>query len=269
MLYILRWYEISNRAYDPRCSWIRSLSFHRFRPVRVFCRECVYAVFHVACYIIAFVGAVAWPNRREYDPARLKRDAPVVVLIHGLLGKKIHFCLMKLRFRLKGTANVVIFGYRASGNDTVADYSAQLRDFILRIKGETGISRVVLVGHSLGGLIAHDYACKHGKDGDVKALVTLGAPFRGSRITALAITGSARRLHPSNPMFGDIISSSVNAPFLSVYSVYDQLVLPYTNSEHPLADRNREIALCGHTGLLYHGKVFRIVHEWISGALAN
>lgn len=135
-----------------------------------------------------------------------------------------------------------------------------------RVMAKTGMSDVALVGHSLGGVVAFEYARAYGETGEIKAVVTLGAPLRGSRLAVLGMSRAARRLHPSNPLFAEIASATLNARFLSIYSRYDQLVLPYTNSERPAADENREIDLCGHTGFFFNRAVFKIILSWL---LAN
>lgn len=260
-LYALRWYELSNRNYDAGHTWLNAIAWRRFWPLRVFLWECAYLVIYSVIYVIYFTGTAFRRKQAPFDPGAMVKGKPVVILIHGLMAQPAHFWLMKRRFARRAVPNAIAFGYD-SLNGSMDGHIEKLRDLILRIHAKTGISEVILIGHSLGGLVAFEYTRKWGGSGEVKAVVAMGSPFRGSRITAMALTRSARRLHPTGPRVAETLSSGINASFLSLYSRYDQLILPYTNSEHPHAGVNREIDLCGHTGFYFNRGVFKIALEW-------
>lgn len=262
ILYGFRWYEISNRVNSPEMTWYNSLKAERYRPVRVFIKECLLTVIYIFSYLPWLIRFILKRKRVEFEPGELVKGKPLIILIHGIFGKSDHFWLMRRRFASRSVPNVLTFEYD-SIDKSFTENCESLRDFLLRIKAKTGMSETVLIGHSLGGLIAHEYAHQFGETGEVKAVVALGAPFRGTRLAVMAMTSKARSLAPSNPIFADMISSRINTRFLSVYSRYDQFIVPYTNSVHPGADDNMEIDICGHTGFFFNKKVFKIIAEWI------
>ncbi|HEB71470.1 MAG TPA: alpha/beta fold hydrolase [Nitrospirae bacterium] len=268
ILYGFRWYEISNRSNFPETTWRNLLKAEKYKPARVFIKESFWAVIYIFSYIPWLIRSIARKKRAEFEPGELVKGKPLIILIHGIAGKSDHFWLMRRRFSSRSVPNVLTFDYD-SDNRSLAENCESLRDFLLRIRAKTGMSEAVLIGHSLGGLIAHEYTRKFGESGEVKAVVALGSPFRGTRLAVMALTSKARSLAPSNPVFADIISSRLNTSFLSVYSRYDQFIIPYTNSDHPGADENREIELCGHTGFFFNKKVFKIIFEWIDGRKEN
>lgn len=264
-LYALRWYEIQSRGGGADALWTKAVWAEKARPLRSFVKEYLYSVLYIFTYIAGYLAPPFLFKRASPDFSRVKAGRPVTVLIHGYMARPWMFWLMGLRLRLRGVPNVMTFGYRSRGAGP-GELAEKLRDFMLKVRAGTGINDVVLVGHSLGGLIAHEYARKHGAGGDVKAVVAMAAPFRGSRLSALAVTSLGRSLGPDNPIFPEIIRTKVNAPFVSIYSRYDQFVLPYTNSHHPRADENVEIAVCGHSGFYFSGAAFRAAADWIQKA---
>ncbi len=259
--YAFRWYEVSNRNYDKDQTWFSAMWADNASPVRSFFMECFYSWLYTATVIAhaIFIKPLRW--LRNDPPAPLNKDKPLVVLIHGYMASEDHFWLMKKRFYDNDIENVVTFGYNRKKLN-VESAAEKLRDMILRIKSETGVKETVLIGHSAGGLIAYKYAMEYGED-EIRAVVALAAPFRGSRLTVLSLTPFARNLHPSNPMFAEMISTKINAPLLSVFSKYDQLVLPYTNCEHSFADENAEIAGTGHSGFYFSRNAFNIMVKWL------
>lgn len=265
ILYGFRWYEISNRGNWAETNWYSSLKVEKYKPVKVFVKECFLTVIYIFSYLPWLIRYILKRKKVEFEPGELVKGKPLIILIHGIFGKSDHFWLMRRRLASRSVPNVLAFEYESVSRPFVENLES-LRDFLLRIKAKTGMSEAVLIGHSMGGLIAHDYVRKFGESGEVKALVTLGSPFRGTRLAVMAMTGKARSLVPSNPIFAKMISSRLNTRFLSVYSRYDQFIIPYTNSDHPGADENKEIEYCGHTGFFFNKKVFKLIASWIDGA---
>ncbi|VAX16747.1 hypothetical protein MNBD_NITROSPINAE02-1860 [hydrothermal vent metagenome] len=263
LLYAFRWYEISNRVYDPRVTWSKSLSWKRWRPLRSFVNECFYTALYNVIIVWGGLINLFKKNVNHIDPDNFARDKPVIILIHGYMGQPMHFWLIRLRLKLKKTPNVVTFGYKLAGSE-MEPYRQRLREFVLHLQAETSVAKIIFIGHSFGGILAHDYAREYEDADEVRGIITLGAPFRGSRLASMALTPLARSLHPSGPMLGKIIGSRLNAPLISIYSRYDQIVLPYTNAEHPFADENIEVDTCGHSGYFFNRKVFGILFEKLS-----
>jgi pimeloyl-ACP methyl ester carboxylesterase len=89
-------------------------------------------------------------------------DGPVVVMVHGLGGSHLNWCL--LGPRLAGTARVLAVDLAGFGltealgrSTTVQANAALLGRFIRRVAG----TPVVLVGNSMGGLVSLLHAARH------------------------------------------------------------------------------------------------------------
>ncbi|MDH5477285.1 MAG: alpha/beta fold hydrolase [Nitrospinota bacterium] len=268
-LYTIRWYDLSINRFDPAFSMTKTVTRQFWRPVRSFVAEYVYCVANG--FFLLAGGALRLSGRRSSIPsgASAVKGAPLVVLIHGLMSTGANMWVMKQRLRFRGIRNIAIYDY-PSTRGSLEEKRDKLRDFIVAAHEATGAQGVALIGHSMGGVIAHDYACEYGTErGGVVALVTTGAPLRGSRLAALGLSSAGRALHPQNPYFTRTSSRRPQAPFFCIGAVYDELVIPYTNSSHPLADSFEVVDICGHAGLLYSSSSFALVMQALRAALPD
>lgn len=72
---------------------------------------------------------------------------------------------------------VAFYDWRKAVSDSATNY---LKPWIDRAKQRSGASQVILVGHSMGGLVSRSYIQSSAYQNDVARLITLGTPHRGS-----------------------------------------------------------------------------------------
>jgi pimeloyl-ACP methyl ester carboxylesterase len=82
---------------------------------------------------------------------------------------------LKRRF---GPPNVVEFAYDWRRSNEHA--AAQLGNFVKCHGGNQPDRRVVIVAHSMGGIVARRYLTHHGGAGNCRLLITIGTPYRGA-----------------------------------------------------------------------------------------
>jgi len=110
-------------------------------------------------------------------------------------------------------------------------YVEQVARRIEEVCAETGAEQVILVGHSMGGLVSRAYLRRHGA-ARVAKLVTLGSPHHGSRLAVLGLGENGRQMIP-----GSAWLAAINAPgavplpqTTSIYSCQDNYVMPQDSS---------------------------------------
>jgi len=81
---------------------------------------------------------------------------------------------LALDFRGHGKSEVTIAGYSIE----------QLADDVLKILTAIGIDQVVLVGHSMGGMVAQQFCLNHGEQVMELVLVTTIAAGRENRLVS-------------------------------------------------------------------------------------
>jgi triacylglycerol esterase/lipase EstA (alpha/beta hydrolase family) len=197
---------------------------------------------------------------RDPSPAPARRP---VLLVHGVLVNDGVWVGFRRYLRRRGIAPVYTINYGPPLAD-IELFAEQLDRKIGAIRRATGAERLVLVAHSMGGLVARAYLRRYGA-ARVARLITLGAPHHGSVLAYLFPGRDLVQMHPGNPWLdalnGDEKSPPA-VPIVSIWSRHDSMVAPQASSEL----RNGEnIALIGvaHNALLADGEVRRRVAQEI------
>ena len=143
-------------------------------------------------------GHWARPSRKGIEAPTIIPEAGqyTVVLAHGLLGFDHLRTPAGRQFYFRGIADhlrdhgVAVHTARVPPLGTVPERAAKLKASI----DELGSRRVVIIGHSMGGLDARYAISKLGLAERVAALVTVGTPHRGSCLANHADRLPARTL---------------------------------------------------------------------------
>ena len=130
-----------------------------------------------------------------------------------------------------------------------------------------GAERVVLVCHSMGGLVARAYLRRFGS-AHVERLVTLGTPHHGSVLAHTFPGVCLGQMHLDNAWLDELNRNETPAapvPITSIWSWHDSMVAPQTSSE---LGNGRNIALVGvaHNALLADPEARRCVVREIGKA---
>jgi pimeloyl-ACP methyl ester carboxylesterase len=150
----------------------------------------------------------------------------------------------------------------------IDDYAAQLHAAVETLCREAGAAQVLLVGHSMGGLVIRKYLHTHGA-ARVRRIVTLGSPHHG-----VYVGRTLARLGPNlrEMKYGSAWLSALNAaeaqncpvPILSVWSPHDNIIPPQDTARlcYPNA-RERVLPGEGHDTLLFSRAVWDLIgEEW-------
>jgi pimeloyl-ACP methyl ester carboxylesterase len=193
---------------------------------------------------VAAIGkAAVWLTYRfggssvEFD-----RTAPhptPLVFVHGFLGDRTNYSGIRSALGARGVTNFAHFE-----NAPRLDWPRQatrLGHALDALVDATGVRRVDVVGHSLGGLVAR-HLLEMRVDAPIRRLVTIGAPYVGSPLprNELAIFGDHDPIVPTpHPVYG-----------------------PHAPHMHP-GGRVVVVHDCGHWGLLVHELVAREVARFL------
>lgn len=198
------------------------------------------------------------------------RSHPPVLLLHGFVDNRSAFALLRRSLLRNGWTRVQALNYSPLTGD-IRTAAAMLGPHIERVCAESGHSRVDIVGHSLGGLVARYYVQCLGGDARVRTLVTMGTPHSGTRaVPALAPHPLARQMRPGSPVLEELArpAPGCRTRFVAFWSDLDELMIPAEAAclEHPdLSTSNIKVRGVGHLALPVHGSVAAEIRRALSG----
>jgi triacylglycerol esterase/lipase EstA (alpha/beta hydrolase family) len=203
-----------------------------------------------------------------HDPVPAPAQRPVV-LIHGVLVNDGVWLPVRRFLARNGVAPVYTMNYGPPLAD-IEWFAGQLHTKIEKIRAATGADRLVLVTHSMGGLVARAYLRRFGS-ARVASLITIGAPHHGS-ILAWSFPGVClAQMRPGNAWLTDLNRDENEAapvPITSIWSRHDSMVAPQASC---VLGNAENIALVGvaHNALLGDERVMQLVASAIAKAEAG
>ena len=128
----------------------------------------------------------------------------------------------------------------------------------LRIKLK--VDKVILVGHSMGGMIARNYVQNRGGAVYVRGIITLGTPHHGSKLAPFALSPMGKSLLPGSAFLQQLNSVAwpQQTKAVTIYTRYDNIVLPAESGKMDGA-KTVELDGMGHNALLFHPRSLQAV----------
>ena len=195
-----------------------------------------------------------WMGAEPSGPASAGRIP--VLLVHGYLCNRGAWWWMRRRLRARNymVATINLEPPLASIDALATQLSGRI-DAVLAL---TGAAQVVLVTHSMGGLVARAYLQRCGA-GRVAALVTLGAPHHGTEAARLGCGQNARQMQPGGPWLQALEAGPLpGVPCASIWSPADEFLLPPETARLASA-RATVLSDLGHLAMLYSPAVLACV----------
>ncbi|MQY39649.1 hypothetical protein SRB17_76760 [Streptomyces sp. RB17] len=206
----------------------------------------------------------------EDDPPPAEGDLPVL-LVHGLGDGESIVAPLRQGLDGLGAGPFITVSYHAFGPDIRA--AAQVLGEQVEVARELGAGRgVVVIGYSLGGLIARYYTQVLGGDTHVPLVITLATPHGGTAAALLAPPHPLmRQLRPGSPLLAELAepAAGCRTRFVAFYSDLDEVVVPASRGriDHPdLTARNVLVPGVGHLTLPLHRPVIDQVRSLLTAA---
>jgi triacylglycerol esterase/lipase EstA (alpha/beta hydrolase family) len=134
----------------------------------------------------------------------------------------------------------------------------------------SGSAQVVVVAHSMGGLVARAWLRRYGSARAAR-LITLGTPHHGTSLARLGLGANAAQMRGAGPgaesswlrELGAAESAATRTLITSIYTHHDNIIAPQTSSFLPGA-HNIEFGGVGHVALGSNAGVLAVVMREIA-----
>jgi pimeloyl-ACP methyl ester carboxylesterase len=214
--------------------------------------------------------AAGWPIMALHrwlirDPAPAPAARPIV-LIHGVLCNDGVWFALRRHLAQAGIGPVYTLNYGPMFA-SAEHFALQLDARVAAVRAATGAERVVLVGHSLGGLVARAYLRRFGT-AHVSRLITVGTPHHGSVFAWLFPGWCLAQMRPGNAWLATLNrdeGAPPPVPVTALWSRHDTMVAPQASAMFGGAE-NVALLGIGHNALLRDRGVMELVGRRIPAA---
>jgi pimeloyl-ACP methyl ester carboxylesterase len=221
---------------------------------------------HSAIYLRQLIRG----NRSPHAQAAPVPNAaqPPVLLIHGYLATRGSLHLLERHLADRG--HIVIsypLGFPVNLGD-IRDSAGLIARKVESIVAQTGVTKIDVVAHSLGGLVGLYYLKRLGGRHRVRRLIMLGTPAQGTWSALLGLVTAplgraSLQLLPGSPFLRELgeVPLPKGVDVISIGAMRDWMA-PLSTT---VLDGVRHIALpTGHSGLLVDGEVAKVVTDLLS-----
>lgn len=193
-----------------------------------------------------------------------------VLLIHGYGCNSGYWRSMSRRLRAEGISHHAVSLEPVFG--AIDSFVPAVHAAVESLCRESGSQRIVLLAHSMGGLVARAYLCEHG-EARIARVITLGTPHHGTGLANFGVGDNSAQMRwvagkqegtPSAWLQQLAAREDPRryALFISIYSHHDNIIAPQTSAHLPGA-RNIALHGVGHVALGLNPQVQKIVIDEI------
>lgn len=215
--------------------------------------------------------AILFPlNLERYDPkekSQIKEGEIPVLFIHGFLGSSNNWVYLKRRLQEKERTNLFTINL---GNPllSITDYAEKVRKKVEEIKTLTGSDELIIVAHSMGGLVAREFTYNHNTQNiNVRKIITLGTPLAGTNVAYLAswISKCAKEMTPHSSLITRLkkqANEHTSAKQYHVGTKVDLIILPRESATDKANEQDTEtitLDVTPHAGYLFSDTAADIV----------
>lgn len=167
-------------------------------------------------------------SRRE--PGHVVPGETPIVLVHGFYSNAAFWHPMKPMLRAAGWNNIFSLNLEPLFT-SIDDYALQLERRVEEVCVRCGSDSVVVVGHSMGGLVAR--ACARRVPGRIRHVVCLGSPHLGTVLARLVPSVTTRQMRRGSDWLNDLNRGDPGVPITNIYSEHDNIIVPQASAALP------------------------------------
>jgi len=199
-----------------------------------------------------------------------KQATTAILLVHGYCRHQGDWLYLRKQFKNTGCP---VFTINLNPNfasiATIA--SDSLPKTIARIKKQTGCDNIILIGHSMGGLVSSYYSEYLDTENLIKAVITIASPLQGTKVAVVAAGKNGREMCPNTKFLLELCARIRQSPhkYYHVLSRFDNMIFPWNSASLDSTPESQKfiLALEGHLQMLHSKDVARQLNVWVKGII--
>lgn len=183
---------------------------------------------------------------------------PILLLVHGFFSNAGFWVSFKRHFAAQGLHALYTINLDPEfvSIDTYADQLAARVEQICAIHHR---QKLILVGHSMGGLVCRAYVDRYNPE-TIHKVITLGSPHHGTLLAYLLHGPNLFQMRPHNRWLNRLNAKASDVTITTHYSVHDNIIVPQ-NSARLEGAATFVLAGIGHLSMAFSPAVMNSVLE--------
>lgn len=190
-----------------------------------------------------------------------------ILLVHGYLHDSSAWIYHQHKLRAQGLGPIYTINLNHPFQ-SLTKYVEKVGMKVSQIEKETGRRDLILIGHSMGGIVCSLYATRKAPQDTVTDVITIGSPLQGTHMAKLAIGPGGREMKIGSELLQELdleLRKNKTIRFCHIGAKTDEIVIPHT-SALPSSHLSEQFTVndIGHASLLYSPRVAKKLISWIS-----
>lgn len=187
-----------------------------------------------------------------------------ILLVHGYINHGSVWSFQKKWLIKRGLGPIYTINLRNPFH-SIQDHAEKVKIKAQAITEETGRKDLILIGHSMGGLVSAWYATSLASPGSATDVITIASPFAGTPMARIAFGPNAREMERGSKLLQQLqiaMANNRHIRFHHIATQSDQLVIP---GDSAVLKENNHFILedLGHASLLFSPCVTKKICEWL------
>lgn len=211
-------------------------------------------------FLIVFLRVISLFPFKKKMPAS-SSQCPIL-LVHGYLDADFVWFFHKRFLRKRGFGPIYTINL-GSPFASIDVFVEKVRKKAEEIAKETGRSDLVLIGHSMGGLVSTYYALQQTQHN--LRVITIGSPLKGTFMAKFGLGRCAREMEIGSELLKKIQKAETHQSLYHIATTTDQLIFPY-HSALLVSDPSKTHLFhdLGHIALIFSPRTVEKICEWLS-----
>lgn len=196
-----------------------------------------------------------------------KRNNNPILLIHGFCNSSVVWWYHGKKFSKEGFGPIYTINL-GSPLLSIEQYAHKVAKKVEQILQETGKKNIILIGHSMGGLVASYYALNLAPLKTVSDIIAIASPFQGTKVALIGAGKCAHQMRYHSPFVEELSAKILQDKKIRFYFIAaskDHILIPVDSA---LLDKGKRrqylIDDTGHFAVLFSEKVHQQMVYWLT-----